>query len=83
LAIFELRSSIWFLRITHAGHESDELAAVIKQRSPRLPIILLTGCWSNSKDARILCDIDLVVEKPFAIESVRERWSMHAATNFV
>src|SRR5947209_9417810 len=53
--------------------KGDELASVIKRRSPRLPIILLTGCLEQlERCAHTLGDIDMVVGKPFAFETVRE-----------
>jgi CheY-like chemotaxis protein len=55
------------------GMKGDQLAVVIKQRLPRQPIIMLTAHGEMLRaSGRPLTGIDLLVDKPFRLEVLRE-----------
>jgi two-component system response regulator PilR (NtrC family) len=55
------------------GMKGDQLAAVVKQRLPRQPIIMLTAHSEMLQSSgRPLTGVDLLVDKPFRLEVLRE-----------
>jgi CheY-like chemotaxis protein len=54
------------------GMKGDELAAAIKQRLPRQPVIMITAYAEMLKsDGNSLSAVDFVVGKPFLLEDLR------------
>jgi two-component system, response regulator FlrC len=53
--------------------KGDELAAAIKARSPKQPVIMITAYAEmlQASDNR-LAGVDLVISKPFLLENLRE-----------
>lgn len=55
------------------GMKGDELAANIRQRFPHTPVIMLTAHGEMLRaSSRSLPGIDLIVDKPFRLETLRE-----------
>lgn len=55
------------------GMKGDQLAATIKQRLPQQPIVMLTAHGEMLRaSGRPLTGIDLIVDKPFRLETLRE-----------
>jgi CheY-like chemotaxis protein len=55
------------------GMKGDQLAATVKQRLPNQPIIMLTAHGEMLRaSGRPLTGIDLLVDKPFRLEVLRE-----------
>ena len=55
------------------GMKGDQLAAIVKQRLPSQPIIMLTAHGEMLRaSGRPLTGIDLLVDKPFRLEVLRE-----------
>ena len=55
------------------GIKGDELAAVIKQRLPHQPIIMITAYAEMLKSSGIpLPGVDFIVSKPFLLADLRE-----------
>ncbi|MCX6896465.1 MAG: response regulator [Verrucomicrobia bacterium] len=55
------------------GMKGDELAAVIRQRLPHTPVIMLTAHGEMLRaSGRPLTGIDLIVDKPFRLDTLRE-----------
>jgi CheY-like chemotaxis protein len=53
--------------------KGDQLAEIIKQRLPRLPIIMLTAYGEMLRgSARPMTGVDQLVDKPFSLEALRE-----------
>jgi CheY-like chemotaxis protein len=59
--------------------KGDQLAAAIKQRSPRQPVVMLTAypekihCYDF-----LLCGVDSIVCKPFGLETLRTAIARYA-----
>jgi CheY-like chemotaxis protein len=52
--------------------KGDELAAIIKQRWPRKPVIMLTAHAEMLKNSgRKITDIDALINKPFLLDDLR------------
>jgi CheY-like chemotaxis protein len=50
----------------------DALAAAIKERLPKLPVLLISGNGAIAKDSgNTLPGVDLVINKPFLLEDLR------------
>ena len=50
----------------------DTLAAAIKERLPKLPVLLISGNGAIAKDSgNTLPGVDLVINKPFLLEDLR------------
>ena len=55
------------------GMKGDELAAVIKQRLPHQPIIMITAYAEILKSSsNPLTGVDFILSKPFSLEALRE-----------
>ena len=55
------------------GMKGDELAAVIKQRLPHQPIIMITAYAEMLKSSgNPLAGVDCIISKPFLLEDLRE-----------
>jgi CheY-like chemotaxis protein len=55
------------------GIKGDLLAKVIKQRLPRQPIIMLSAYGETLRTpGRALTEVDLLMDKPFSLDSLRE-----------
>jgi CheY-like chemotaxis protein len=55
------------------GMKGDELAAVIKQRLPDQPIIMITAYAEMLKSSsNPLTGVDFILSKPFSLEALRE-----------
>ena len=55
------------------GMQGDELAAVIKQRVPHQPIIMITAYAEMLKSSgNPLPGVDFIISKPFMLEDLRE-----------
>ncbi len=55
------------------GMKGDELAAVIKQRLPHQPIIMITAYAEMLKSASDpLTGVDRIISKPFLLEDLRQ-----------
>ena len=55
------------------GMKGDQLAAAVKQRLPNQPIIMLTAHGEMLRaSGRPLAGIDLLVDKPFRLEVLRD-----------
>jgi CheY-like chemotaxis protein len=55
------------------GMKGDELAAAIKSRSPRQPIVMITAYAEMLQSSgRQLPGVDFLVSKPFLLEHLRE-----------
>jgi two-component system, OmpR family, response regulator VicR len=53
--------------------KGDQLAAAIKERAPKQPILLLTAYGEAIRGSdRDLSNIDLIVDKPFRLDALRE-----------
>jgi CheY-like chemotaxis protein len=56
-----------------AGMKGDELAAVVKQRLPHQPIIMITAYAEMLKSSGSpLAGVDYIISKPFLLEDLRE-----------
>lgn len=54
------------------GMKGDQLAATIKQHLPRQPVVMLTAHGEMLRaSGRPLTGIDLIVDKPFRLETLR------------
>ena len=55
------------------GMKGDELAAAVKARSPRQPVVMITAYAEMLQSAgKSLPGVDFVVSKPFLLEHLRE-----------
>jgi CheY-like chemotaxis protein len=55
------------------GMKGDELAAVIKQRLPHQPIIMVTAYAEMLKSSGdLLTGVDFIISKPFSLADLRE-----------
>lgn len=55
------------------GMKGDELAAIIKARSPKQPVVLITAYAEMLQSSREpLAGVDHVMSKPFLLEDLRE-----------
>jgi len=55
------------------GMKGDELAAVIKQRLPHQPIIMITAYAEMLKSSGdTLAGVDFILSKPFLLKDLRE-----------
>ena len=55
------------------GMKGDELAAAIKARSPKQPVVMITAYAEMLQAAgNPLTGIDLIISKPFLLENLRE-----------
>lgn len=55
------------------GMKGDELAVIMRQRLPNTPIVMLTAHGEMLRaSGRPLTGIDLIVDKPFRLETLRE-----------
>jgi len=55
------------------GMKGDELAVVIKQRLPHLPVIMITAYADMLKaSGNPLAGVDFIVSKPFMLKDLRE-----------
>lgn len=55
------------------GMKGDELAAKLRQLFPRTPIVMLTAHGEMLRaSGRSLTGIDLIVDKPFRLDTLRE-----------
>ena len=55
------------------GMKGDELAAVIKQRLPHQPIIMITAYAEMLKSSsNPLPGVDFIISKPFSLAELRE-----------
>jgi CheY-like chemotaxis protein len=55
------------------GMKGDELAAVIKQRLPHQPIIMISAYAEMLKSSgNPLPGVDFIISKPFLLEDLRE-----------
>jgi CheY-like chemotaxis protein len=55
------------------GMKGDELAAIIKQRLPHQPIIMITAYAEMLKSSgNPLTGVDFIISKPFLLEDLRE-----------
>lgn len=53
--------------------KGDELAAVIKARAPKQPVVMITAYAEMLKaDGNQLNGVDLIISKPFLLENLRE-----------
>src|SRR6266850_95774 len=69
LAQFDPRTvHVVFTDFAMPGMKGDQLAEAIKARSPNTPVILLTAFPPPTKPAAV----DLVLTKPFMLETLRE-----------
>jgi CheY-like chemotaxis protein len=55
------------------GMKGDELAAAIKARSPKQPVVMITAYAEMVQaSGNPLTGVDLVISKPFLLENLRE-----------
>jgi CheY-like chemotaxis protein len=55
------------------GMKGDQLAAIVKQRLPKQPVIMLTAHGEMLRaSGRPLTGIDLLLDKPFRLEVLRD-----------
>ena len=54
------------------GMKGDELAAIIKQRLPRQPIIMITAYAEMLKSTDEPLQVDDIISKPFLLTDLRE-----------
>jgi len=55
------------------GMKGSELVEIIKQRSPDQRIIMVTAFANDiERDAQLMVNLDLVLEKPFSLTALRE-----------
>jgi CheY-like chemotaxis protein len=55
------------------GMKGDQLAVAIKERAPRQPVLMLTAHGDMLRSSgRPLAGVDLIVDKPFRLETLRE-----------
>jgi CheY-like chemotaxis protein len=51
--------------------KGDELAAAIKERSPSLPVVMITA-YAEMLQAKPMKGVDVLISKPFLLENLRE-----------
>ena len=75
-ALETLQASKFDLVITDfemPGMKGDELAAAIKARDPKQPVVMITGYAEMLQAAgNPLTGVDIVISKPFLLENLRE-----------
>ena len=74
LAVFEPgKFDLVFTDFFMPAMDGEKLAAEIKSRSPRQPVVMLTGYPEKFETGGgQLLDIDFLIGKPFEIETLRE-----------
>ncbi len=67
------RYDVVFTDFKMPGMKGDELAAVIKKRDPRQPVVMITA-YAEMLQATggPMKDVDCIVSKPFLLENLRE-----------
>ena len=55
------------------GMKGDQLAAALKERAPRQPVLMLTAHGDMLRSSgRPMAGVDMIVDKPFRLETLRK-----------
>lgn len=79
LALYEPdKFDMVFIDYLMPGMKGDELAAAIKQRSPKQPVVMITAFPEKFQSPeRPLAGVDSFIGKPFGLDNLRDAIARH------